>query len=157
MARKRGSQRKSAPTDRISPARRVWSEIIEPALIIGMIGAGAVAYLFGCARVSVIECDLRRLERAGEAQQAAEFGLQQQLAALRNAERIEEHVRERELGRPDGTHEVRLTDVPPALYEILPTPASDRDTREIRLGQLPSGSDAPLYASGEGLAPPRVQ
>lgn len=157
MTRKAAVHRQSAPTPRMSPARRVWSELIQPALVIGMIGAGAVMYLLACARISTIECDLRRLERASEAQQAAEFELQQQLAALQNAERIQQHIVATGLDRPCGTQHVRLTDVPPALYEALPTADTDRDTREIRLGQLPAGADAPLYASGRQLASSRVQ
>ncbi|MGI5817505.1 MAG: hypothetical protein ACOX9R_05345 [Armatimonadota bacterium] len=157
MTRQAASHRKSAPTPRVSSARRVWSDLIQPALIIGMIGAGAVVYLWACARVSVIECDLRRLERAGEAQQAVELQLQQHLASVQNAERIQAHIVEHQLDRPCGTRHVHLTDVPAALYEVLPTADSDRDSREIRLGELPGGADAPLHVSGRQLASARVQ
>jgi len=157
MARRKTSQKQPAPTPRTSPARRVFTEIIQPALVIGLIGVGAVMYLCACARISMIECDLRRLERAGEAQQAVEFQLQQQLATLQNPERIQQHMEERELSSPRGTHHVHLTGVPPALYEALPTSDTDRDTREIRLGQLPAGPAAPLYASAGTNAVAEVQ
>jgi hypothetical protein len=157
MTRKSASHSQSGSPPDVSSGRRVWSDLIQPALIIGMIGAGAVVYLWACARVSVIECDLRRLERAGEAQQAVEFELQQHLASVRNAERIQEHIARRELDRPSGTQHVHLTDVPPALYEVLPSADSDRDRQEIRLGELPAGADAPLHASGGRLASARVQ
>lgn len=156
MTRKTGSRMQHPSAPRVSPARRVWTEIIQPALVIGMIGAGAVVYLFACARISIIECDLRRLERAREAQQAVEFELQQQLASLQDAERIQQHIAERGLDRPRGTQPVRLTNVPPALYEALPTPDTDRDSRELRLGQLPAEPGAPLHATGRQLASAQV-
>ena len=156
MPRNAASRSKSGSTPSVSPARRVWSRIIWPALVIGMIGAGAVVYLFACARISIIECDLKRLERAREAQQAAECELQQQLATLRNAERIQQHIAERELDRPRGTQRVYLTDVPPTLYEALPAADSDRDRREIRLGQLPDGPGATPEVAGRQIASAQV-
>ena len=157
MARETESQRKSRSASQVSPARRVWSEVICPALFIAMIGAGAVVYLFACARISIIECDLRRLERAQQAQQAAECKLHQQLAALQNAEHIQRHIADRRLDRPRGTHHVHLTDVPPALYEALPTASSDRDSREIRLGQLTGGAGVPLHGAGRQIASAEVR
>ncbi|MFO8079089.1 MAG: hypothetical protein R6V07_02180 [Armatimonadota bacterium] len=157
MGRQATSQMQSRSTPRMSPARRVWSDIIWPALVIGMIGAGAVVYLFACARISIIECDLRRLDRARQAQQSAEYELQQQLAVLQNAERIQDHIVERELDRPRGTTHVRLTDLPPELYEALPTAGSDRERREIVLGQLAVGPGVPLHANGRQIASAQVQ
>jgi len=157
MARKTAALKQSRPAPRVSPAKRVWSEVIWPALIIGMIGAGAVVYVFACARISIIECDLRRLERAREAQQAAECELQQQLATLQNAERIQEHIAENDLDRPRGMRRVHLTDVPPALYEALPAVGTDRDRQEIRLGELSPGPGAPLHAAGSQIASARVE
>lgn len=155
MTRKRASQRQSA--SRTSPARRAIADVIQPALVIALVGAGAVMYLCACARISMIECDLRRLERASEAQQAVEFELQQQLASLRNPERIQVHIEERELSSPRGTRHVHLTDVPATLYEALPASDTDRDTREIRLGRLPAGPDVPLYASAHSTWVAEVQ
>ncbi|MFW5868348.1 MAG: hypothetical protein ACOCX2_11060 [Armatimonadota bacterium] len=157
MSRKTASQRQPGSTPRVSPAGRVWSEVIWPALIIGLIGVGAVVYVFACARISIIECDLRRLERAREAQQAARCELQQQLATMQNAQRIQEHIEEEELDRPTGTRRVHLTDVPPALYEVLPTTGSDHDHREIRLGELSDESSDPLHADGRQIASARIQ
>ncbi len=150
MARQTGSRRR--PPSRTSPAQRAWSDLIVPALIITMVGAGAVVYLVACARVSVIECDLRRLERAGSQQDVAELELQRQLAALQSADRVQQHIVERGLEQPCGTVHVSLTDVPPSLHEVLPAGDADRDTREIMLGQLPAGSEAPLHASGRLIA-----
>jgi hypothetical protein len=157
MATNAASQMQTRSTPRMCPARRVWSEIIWPALVVALMGAGAVVYLFACARISIIECDLRRLDRTREAQQAAECQLQQQLAVLQNAERIQHHIVERQLDRPRGTTHVRLTDLPPELYEALPTAGSDRERREIVLGQLAVGPGAPLHANGRQIASAQVQ
>jgi cell division protein FtsL len=155
MSRRAGSHRQSPPTERISPARRVWSEVIVPAIVIGLVGIIAVAHVYGCARISIIECDLRRLERACEAQEAAQIELKHQLAKLRNAERIQEHIARRQLDSPRGTHHVLLSDLPPGLYETLPAAETDTDRREIRLGQLAAVQDDSLSASGRDSA--RVQ
>lgn len=157
MTRHTGSHSQSTTPPQMSPARRAWSEFVQPALIIGMIGAGAVVYLWACARISIIECDLRRLERASEQQDAVELELQRQLATLQTAEQIQGHIVDRGLDRPRGTCHVVLNDVPPSLYEALPPADSDRDTREIMLGELPAGSEAPLHASARLLASARTQ
>ncbi len=156
MARQRGIQGRTRPP-RTSRVQRVWSELIKPALIITMVGAGAVMYLIACARVSVIECDLGRLERAASRQEVAELELQRQLAALRSADRVQEHIVERGLEPPRGAVHVSLVNVPPSLREVLPAGDSDRDTREIRLGRLPAGADAPLHASGRLIASARTE
>ena len=156
MSRHSGSQGQSAPPRR-SSAQRTWSEVIVPALIIAMVGAGAVVYLAACARFSVIECDVRRLERAASQQDVAEMQLQRQLAVLQSADAIQQHIVECGLEQPSGTVHVSLTDVPGSLHEMLPVRDADRDTREIILGQLPPGSEAPLHASGRLIASARTE
>jgi cell division protein FtsL len=143
---------KQAKYVRKSPAQRTWSELIKPALIIAAIGAGAVLYLVACARISVIECDLQRLERACARQEAAELELQRQLASLQSPDRVQQHIVEHGLEPPTGIVHVALTDVPPSLQQVLPVGGEDSDTREIMLGQLPGGSQAPLHASSRLIA-----
>ncbi len=134
-------------------ARRVpivagmWSSLIRPAIMIGIVGACAVLYLVACARLSVIECDLRRLDRVAEDEEARELDLHRHLAELRNAERIRAHIADRGLCPPVAVAHVVLEDVPPALQPALPTPERDLRTREMRLGQLPPGATGPLHAS----------
>ena len=132
---------------RVSTIAGVWSSLIHPAIMIGMVGACAALYLVACARLSVIECDLRRLERIAEDEEARELDLHRHLAELRNAERIRAHIADRGLCRPVAVAHVVLEDVPPALQPALPTPERDLRTRQMRLGQLPAGATGPLYAS----------
>ena len=148
MRRTRGSSsRQQIRSDGSSHAMRLWSEVIKPALYIGLVGAGAVLYLVACARISVIECDLGRLERIIENERVAEFDLQRQLAELRHAESIQRHIVERGLQPPSGHRHVRLTNVPESLYEALPDRDGDRDRREIGITQIAEGAEGPLYAS----------
>ena len=123
---------------RIPPMQRTWSELIWPALIIAIAGAGAVVYLVACARISVIECDLQRLERASARQEAAELELQRQLASLQSPDRVQQHILEHGLEPPTGVVHIALTDVPPSLEKVLPAGAEDRDGHEIMVGELPS-------------------
>ncbi len=121
----------------VSSAGRIWSELVKPALLIALLGAGAVMYLVGCARVSVMECDLRRLDSLLAEERALEFELQRQLAKERSTERIRLHIRKRGLQPPSGHKHVKLEDVPPSLYEALPRRDGDRELQEILVGQLP--------------------
>lgn len=151
MPRAGARQHHAASGTQASYAASLWSELLKPALIIALVGAGAVCYLVACARVSIIECDLRRLDRALEHKQTAELALQRQIAELQAADSIQQHISEYGLDRPSGREQVRLTSVPVALQDALPTPDSDRDTREILLGQIPLDSGMPLYASARNL------
>lgn len=113
----------------------VWSNVIRPALAIAAVGAAAVLYLVTCARLSVIECDLQRLERVAEQEQMRELQLRRRLADLRNAGHVREHIAMRGLTRPaDFTH-VRLGEVPASLSAALPDAAHEEPA--TRLGQLP--------------------
>ncbi len=124
-------------------AGAVW-EVLVPAFCIALVGAGAVGYLVVCARLSVIECDLRRLERIADEEKARELDLHRQLAELRNVERIRSYIVERDLSRPMDVAHVVLKDVPPALYPILPTGGAEELGGEMRLGQLPPDMAGPL-------------
>ena len=140
--------RRTAPA---RPARSntfgaLWSSLVRPALLISFAGACAVFYLVSCARLSVIECDLRRLERTAQDEQAHELGLHRELAELRNAEQIRAHIVDRGLCRPVAIAQVRLTDVPLELAQVLPTRDGGREAAEVRLGQLPSGLSDSLDA-----------
>lgn len=129
-----------------------WVEVIRPAIAIAMVGACAVLYLVACARLSVVECDLRRLERIAQDEQARELELHRQFAELGNVEELRSHIVERGLCRPVDVAHVKLTEVPAALYPTLPTGAGDEGDGGRRLGQLPASRLAlgTLYAA----APP---
>ncbi len=141
----------SAAPRRPSAFAVAWSEVVRPAIAIALVGACAVCYLVACARLSVIECDLRRLERIAQDEQGRELDLHRQFAELGNAERVRAHIIERGLCRPTAIAHVTLTDVPEALYSALPTAGSDERMRDMRLGQLPpaqlpAGAVGALYA-----------
>ena len=138
MSRNSDSRSNSGSKPRMSPVRRVWLEVVQPALVIGVIGAGAVLYLAGCARLSVIECDLARLDRACEQQEAVELELRRRLAQLQTPEAIQGHIAANDLGRPEGTLHVTLTDLPPALAAAFPFTEPGRERRQIGLGRLAS-------------------
>lgn len=139
------------PRDQSSPPapRRadLWFSLIQPALLIGLVGACAATYLIACARLSVIECDQRRLERIAENEEARELNLHRRLAELRNAEQIRAHIGERGLCRPVAVAHVSLTDVPPAVCAVLPGAGPEERGREVRLGQLPADTAGALYPS----------
>jgi len=142
----------SAAPRRRSALAAAWLEVIRPAIGIAAVGACAVFYLVACARLSVIECDLRRLEHLAQDEQGRELDLHRQFAELGNAERVRAHIIERGLCRPTAVAHVTLTDVPEALYSTLPTAGSDERMRDLRLGQLPpgelpAGAVGSLYAS----------
>ncbi|MGD9495904.1 MAG: hypothetical protein AB7Y46_06315 [Armatimonadota bacterium] len=144
----------SPTTERTVPVRarcpsptRGGTSLVGPAVIILVVGVIATAHVAACARLSIIECDLQRLQRIAEDEKAQELALQRRLAALRNAEEIRAHVLQRGLCPPVAVAHVRLTDVPPALYAALPASQRGRDTRGTRLGQLPSDAAGPLFAS----------
>lgn len=153
--RKDSSAQVQSRPNSASAVASLWSEVIKPALYIALAGAGAVLYLVACARVSVIECDLGRLERIIENERAMEFELNQQLAELRHVERIQEHIAERGLQPPRAHRQVRLTNLPASLYEALPEHGEERDPQEIGIGQLAEGIGAPLYASAGHLSSSR--
>lgn len=125
----------------------LWSSLIRPALTIGLVGACAVLYLVACARLSVIECDQRRLERIAEDEEARELNLLRRLAELRNAERIRAHIAERGLCRPVAVAHVRLPDLPPAVCAALPGAEGREQGAPIRLGQLPPDTAGALHSS----------
>ncbi len=152
MTRHRRSQSSSAPTPRVSPIKRLWFELIRPALVIAAIGLAAVVYLYGCARLSVIECDLERLDRSIEQQHAVALDLQRQLAQLQTAERIQNHIAEHDLGQPRGTLQITLTDTPPELYAVLPSGDDDRDRKQIGLEDVASREQARLEGHSALLA-----
>jgi len=142
----------SAAPRRRSALAAAWSEVVRPAIAIALVGACAVFYLVACARLSVIECDLRRLEHLAQDEQGRELDLHRQFAELGNAERVRAHIIERGLCRPAAVAHVTLTDVPEALDLALPTAGSDQRMRDMRLGQLPpgqppAGAVGSLYAS----------
>lgn len=145
--RKDATAQLQSRADGTSAVARLWSEVIKPALFIGLAGAGAVLYLVACARVSVIECDLGRLERIIENERATEFDLQRQLAELRHVERLQQHIAERGLQPPRTHKQVRLTNVPASLYDALRVRDGDRDRREIGIGEIVEGPGVALYAS----------
>ncbi|MEA3402565.1 MAG: hypothetical protein U9R79_15105 [Armatimonadota bacterium] len=149
MRRPTASSRQHTPIGppHVSPAARLWSELIKPALVIAMVGGGAVLYLMGCARLSVIECDEQRLERLVQDERARELELHRRLAELRTADEIRTHIAQRGLCRPRGTLHVHLTDVPPRLYAALPTATTEEPPQEIRLGQRADEVRQPLLAS----------
>lgn len=149
MRRDRGSSSRRHPRSEGRPnAGDIWSDVIKPALYIGLAGAGAVLYLVACARISVIECDLGRLERVIESEQTAELGLQRQLAELRHVERIQSHIAERGLQSPSGHRHIVLGHVPASLYDTFPEQVDDV---EIGVGQVAEGPERPLYAFAESL------
>ncbi len=145
-ARKMRSQERSR-SDAVSPAGRLWSELIWPALCVAIAAAGAVTYLALCAQISVIECDLARLEQVMESKRSREFELQRQLAELRHAERIQKHIVERGLQPPSGHRHIRLTDIPPSLYGALPDSELDRDIRDADPAEVAGSPHRPLFAS----------
>ncbi|MGC9318589.1 MAG: hypothetical protein ACP5KN_11230 [Armatimonadota bacterium] len=149
MRRPTASSRQRTPVGppRARSGAHLWSELIKPALVITMIGGGAVLYLVGCARLSVIECDEQRLERLVQDERARELELHRRLAELRTADQIRTHIAQRGLCRPRGTLHVHLTDVPPRLYAALPTPTTEKPPQEIRLGQHGNDARRPLLAS----------
>ncbi len=122
----------------------LWSDLIRPAIIIALVGGAAVLYLLACARLSSMQCDLRRLERLVEDRRAQEMELRRRLAEIRKAEEIRSHITRRHLEKPRGYEHVRLADLSPTLYEALPSP--ERDRREVRLGMIPPETQAPVYA-----------
>lgn len=130
----------------VRPGAEVWSSLVRPALTIGLVGACAVLYLVACARLSVIQCDQRRLERIAEDEEARELNLHRRLAELRNAEQIRAHIAQRGLCRPVAVTHVSLTDIPPAVRAALPDPEREERGRDIRLGQLPSDSPGAPYS-----------
>lgn len=148
MRHSRGvSSRQRSQTDSVAPAIRLWSDVIKPALYIGIAGAGAVLYLIACARVSVIECDLGRLERIIESERTAELYLQRQLTELRHAERIQAHIAERGLQPPRGHRHLRIGNVPVSLCEALIDQDADHDRWAAAITQSSGRVDGPLYAS----------
>ena len=106
---------------RPSALAAAWSEVVRPAIAIALVGGCAVFYLVACARLSVIECDLRRLERLAQDEQGRELDLHRRIAELGNAERVRAHIVDRGLCRPTAVAHVTLTDVPEALHRTLTT------------------------------------
>jgi hypothetical protein len=129
----------------VSKGAALGSSLIGPALLIALAGLCAVIYLCACARLSVIECDQRRLERIAEDEQARELNLQRRLAELGNAEEVRTHVVAQGLCRPVDVVHVSLTDVPPTVCALLPGAGREEQGRELRLGQLPPNTGGDRY------------
>ena len=70
------------------PGKGLWSQLVRPAILIGLLGALAVLHLWACARLSVIECDKQRLRRIAGDDQARRAELRRELDSRRNAEVI---------------------------------------------------------------------
>ncbi len=121
-------RRRNTPTQQPRPLRprrwsqiaRMWSELIKPALIIAALGLAAVLQISACARVSVIEWDLRRLEAQERDYASTILDLNRQLADLRAAQNIREHIRDRRLTKETAVEDVTLTGVPEELLAELP-------------------------------------
>ena len=68
--------------------RATWTQIVWPGLVITCIGVAAVVFLISCARVSVMELEVRDLSRQIDKQTAVRCQLWQRIAQLRDRGRL---------------------------------------------------------------------
>jgi len=135
----------------LPPRSGLWAQLIRPALVIALIGTLAVVYLWACARLSVMDCDKRRLQRIAADDEARRAELRTEAAARRSADRILAHAGDRGLKKPRALVHVTVDEVPESLWAEMPRDGSPPPDEGVRLGQLAPGSSAAPAPPPPGL------
>jgi hypothetical protein len=133
---------------RSSPGSSVWSDLVRPAVLIGLLGGLAVLHLLACARLSLIECDRQRLTRLAADADARRAELRRELAQRRSARLIREHAEARGLEKPARVVQITLDEVPSSLWAEMPHEGSPQPAAAVRLGQLPGEAAAASRPAG---------
>ena len=149
LLRRRGrtTRRRTIRTDRSSRLRALWSEFLRPAIVVAAIGAGAVLYISACARVSIMEWDLRTLQQRADERREECILLQRQIAEARKSSVIREHVAEHHLAHAEVTAEVTVSSVPDELLDEATSPAQTGGAQLAEHTSTPAGGTTVIAAA----------
>jgi len=148
-------QRRTTSSRTRPPGRRrpgavaaLWAELIRPAILIALVGFGGVIYISACARVSIMEWDLQRLQQQADEHRERCEELERQIAEAGKSSLIRDHVAERGLTQETEIAEVTVDGVP---GELLGQPPAAAEVELAEHTSTPAGGDALIAAA----PPPR--
>lgn len=145
-------QRNTSPqVYRVSPCTQEPGllRILVPTLVIGVL---AMLHLMALARLSMLTCESRRLERLLLEQSMRRGELMRQRAALTSSTVLWDYATKHGMVSPRTLQPIKVGSLPPGkIYWELPGDSAPTLTNELQVGQLPNAPPTQGASKGRTL------